>query len=97
LSHLTYPYPDMLLHDMGDVFSDHRREGEASGSEGRTAPLWGIGLTGIVDGHTLSLHDGRECNIAEAVVWRGGETQASRDKFVALSKADGDRLVVNSL
>lgn len=100
LSHqLIYPYTDMLLHDMGDGLSDNRPEGEASGNEWRTAPLWGIGLTRIVNGHTLFLHDGRARNITEAILWHGGEAQGARDRFAALSKEDRDRLVtfVNSL
>jgi CxxC motif-containing protein (DUF1111 family) len=100
LSHqLIYPYTDMLLHDMGDGLSDNRPEGEASSNEWRTAPLWGIGLTSVVNGHTLFLHDGRARNVTEAILWHGGEAQASRDKFAALPKADRDRLIafVNSL
>ena len=56
---LIWPYTDMLLHDMGDGLADNRPEGEATASEWRTAPLWGIGLTETVNGHTLFLHDGR--------------------------------------
>ena len=100
LSHqLIYPYTDMLLHDMGEGLADNRPEGAASGNEWRTAPLWGVGLTGIVNGHTLFLHDGRARNITEAILWHGGEGEASRDKFAALFKADRARLVafVNSL
>ena len=100
LSHqLIYPYTDMLLHDMGEGLSDDRPEGEASGKEWRTAPLWGIGLTGIVNGHTLFLHDGRARNLTEAILWHGGEAEAARDKYAALSKADRAHLVafVNSL
>ncbi len=100
LSHqLIWPYTDMLLHDMGDGLADHRPEGVATGSEWRTPPLWGIGLTETVNGHTLFLHDGRARSIAEAILWHGGEGQASRDAFAKLSKADRDSLVafVNSL
>jgi CxxC motif-containing protein (DUF1111 family) len=100
LSHqLIYPYTDLLLHDMGEGLADNRPEGDATGNEWRTAPLWGIGLTGTVNGHTLFLHDGRARNITEAILWHGGEAQASRDKFAALSEADRARLVafVNSL
>jgi CxxC motif-containing protein (DUF1111 family) len=94
LSHqLIYPYTDMLLHDMGDGLADNRPEGVASGNEWRTAPLWGIGLTQTVSGHTLFLHDGRARNIAEAILWHGGEGEASRDAFAALSKEDRDRLI----
>jgi CxxC motif-containing protein (DUF1111 family) len=39
-----YPYTDLLLHDMGDGLADTLAEGDASGAEWRTAPLWGLGL-----------------------------------------------------
>jgi len=39
-----YPYTDLLLHDMGSGLADNLAEGSASGSEWRTAPLWGLGL-----------------------------------------------------
>ena len=88
LSHqLIWPYTDLLLHDMGEGLADNRPDGEATGREWRTAPLWGIGLTETVNGHTLFLHDGRARNITEAILWHGGEAQASRDAFAKLSKA----------
>ena len=37
---LIWPYTDLLLHDMGEGLADHRPEGEASGQEWRTPPLW---------------------------------------------------------
>jgi CxxC motif-containing protein (DUF1111 family) len=94
-----WPYTDMLLHDMGEGLADNRPEGAASGSQWRTAPLWGIGLTEKVNGHTLFLHDGRARNIKEAILWHGGEAQKSRDAFAKLSKEDRERLIafVNSL
>ncbi len=100
LSHqLIYPYTDILLHDMGQGLADNRPEGVASGTEWRTPPLWGVGLTQTVSGHTLFLHDGRARNLTEAILWHGGEGQASRDKFAALSKAERAALLafVNSL
>jgi CxxC motif-containing protein (DUF1111 family) len=100
LSHqLIWPYSDMLLHDMGEGLADNRPEGAASGSEWRTSPLWGIGLTETVSGHTLFLHDGRARNVTEAILWHGGEAEAAKDKFASLSKADRDALLafVNSL
>lgn len=39
-----YPYTDLLLHDMGEDLADTLAEGDASGAEWRTAPLWGLGL-----------------------------------------------------
>jgi CxxC motif-containing protein (DUF1111 family) len=94
-----WPYTDLLLHDMGEGLADNRSDGEASGSEWRTAPLWGIGLTETVNGHTLFLHDGRARNVTEAILWHGGEAQKSRDAFAKLSKEDRERLIafVNSL
>ncbi len=100
LSHqLIWPYSDMLLHDMGEGLADNRPEGAASGSEWRTPPLWGIGLTETVSGHTLFLHDGRARSVAEAILWHGGEAEPSRDKFAGLSKDDRAALLafVNSL
>ncbi len=96
---LIWPYSDMLLHDMGEGLADGRPEGAATGSEWRTPPLWGIGLTETVSGHTLFLHDGRARNLTEAIFWHGGEAQAARDRFAELSQADRDALLafVNSL
>ena len=94
LSHqLIYPYTDMLLHDMGQGLADNRPEGEANGYEWRTPPLWGVGLTEIVSGHTLFLHDGRARNLTEAILWHGGEAQDARDAFAKLSKEDRAALV----
>ncbi|HCL61727.1 MAG TPA: thiol oxidoreductase, partial [Rhizobiales bacterium] len=39
------------------------------------------------------LHDGRARNLTEAILWHGGEAQASRDAFTKLSKADRDALI----
>ncbi len=90
---LIWPYSDFLLHDMGDGLADFRDEGQASGYEWRTAPLWGVGLTETVSGHTFFLHDGRARNLTEAILWHGGEAQAARDKFANLPKASRDDLL----
>jgi CxxC motif-containing protein (DUF1111 family) len=96
---LIWPYTDMLLHDMGDGLADNRPEARADGREWRTPPLWGIGLTGQVNGYTFFLHDGRARTVEEAVLWHGGEAQPANDAYRALSKADRDALLafVNSL
>jgi CxxC motif-containing protein (DUF1111 family) len=83
-----WPYTDMLLHDMGEGLADNRPEGAADGREWRTAPLWGLGHTQAVSGHTELLHDGRARNVLEAILWHGGEAQAARDRVVALPPAD---------
>ena len=90
---LIWPYTDLLLHDMGEGLADHRPEGVASGSEWRTPPLWGIGLTEQVSGTANFLHDGRARTLIEAVLWHGGEAQAARDQVVAMPKTDRDALV----
>jgi CxxC motif-containing protein (DUF1111 family) len=90
---LIWPYSDFLLHDMGDGLVDGQQVGEATGSEWRTAPLWGIGLTKRVNGHTFFLHDGRARNFAEAILWHGGEAEKSRDAFAALARQDREALV----
>ena len=78
---LIWPYTDLLLHDMGEGLADHRPTTVASGREWRTAPLWGIGLTETVSGHTRFLHDGRARNLTEAILWHGGEAEAARQRF----------------
>lgn len=40
---VIHPYSDMLLHDMGPGLADNLDDGNAQGSEWRTAPLWGLG------------------------------------------------------
>jgi CxxC motif-containing protein (DUF1111 family) len=76
-----HPFTDLLLHDMGEGLADHRPEGAATGLEWRTAPLWGIGLTKTVNGHTRLLHDGRARGIADAILWHGGEAEAAKEAF----------------
>jgi len=88
-----WPYSDLLLHDMGEGLADNRPEGMADLREWRTPPLWGLGLTRIVNGHTLLLHDGRARNLEEAILWHGGEAQAARDGFAALSQSEREALL----
>ena len=90
---LIWPHTDLLLHDMGDGLADGQQVGLANGREWRTPPLWGIGLTQTVSGHTYCLHDGRARNLTEAILWHGGEGQAARDAFAALSSDERDALI----
>jgi CxxC motif-containing protein (DUF1111 family) len=94
-----WPYTDLLLHDMGEGLADGRPEGQASGDEWKTPPLWGIGLTPVVNGHSFLLHDGRARSVLEAILWHGGEARAARDRVVSMPKAERDALIrfVNSL
>lgn len=90
---LIWPYTDLLLHDMGEGLADHRPEARATGTEWRTAPLWGIGLTERVSGHATFLHDGRARSLLEAILWHGGEAEAARDRVVRMPVADRDALI----
>ena len=90
---LIWPYTDMLLHDMGEGLADHRPEARANGREWRTPPLWGIGLTERVSGHSYFLHDGRARSLLEAVLWHGGEAQSARDTVVAMPQDDRAALI----
>ena len=87
------PYTDLLLHDMGPELADGRPDFKASGSDWRTAPLWGIGLSKQVNGSTNFLHDGRARNLLEAIVWHGGEAAPARDAFARLSKKERTDLI----
>lgn len=90
---LIWPYSDFLLHDMGPGLADGQAVGDATGSEWRTPPLWGVGLTEIVNGNNFFLHDGRARTLAEAILWHGGEARKARDRFAAADAADRDALV----
>jgi CxxC motif-containing protein (DUF1111 family) len=83
-----HPFTDLLLHDMGAELADGRPDFEALGSEWRTPPLWGIGLTAIVNRHTRFLHDGRARSLEEAVLWHGGEARAARERFMKLKRPE---------
>ncbi len=90
---VIFPYTDLLLHDMGDGLADHRPEFLANGNEWKTPPLWGIGLTEVVNGHNNFLHDGRARSLMEAVLWHGGEAQGSTEFVKKLNKTDREALL----
>jgi CxxC motif-containing protein (DUF1111 family) len=46
-----------------------------------------------VNGHTRFLHDGRARNLSEAILWHGGEAQASAEAFRALPARARDSLI----
>ena len=90
---VIFPYTDLLLHDMGEELADNRPDGQATGREWRTPPLWGIGLVQAVNGHTRFLHDGRARNLEEAILWHGGEAAAAREVFKSLSLSQRQALL----
>jgi CxxC motif-containing protein (DUF1111 family) len=94
LAHQTiHPFTDLLLHDMGPGLADGRPDADASGSEWRTPPLWGIGLVETVNGHTRFLHDGRARGFAEAILWHGGEGERAKQRFRRMPRVDRQALV----
>lgn len=100
-----YPYTDLLLHDMGEKLADINIyndagstdalvEYQATATEWRTPPLWGLGLTKTVNPNATFLHDGRARTIMEAVLWHGGEAQASVDKVLAFDREQREQLML---
>jgi CxxC motif-containing protein (DUF1111 family) len=90
---VIHPYTDLLVHDMGDALADGRPDYAASGSEWRTAPLWGLGLRQLVSEQTGLLHDGRARDIGEAILWHGGEAEWSRIQYIQMPRAQRAALV----
>jgi len=77
------PYTDLLLHDMGPGLADGRPDQAASGSQWRTAPLWGIGVLAAINDKVGYLHDGRARTLSEAILWHGGEATAAQRRYRA--------------
>ena len=93
-----HPYSDYLIHDMGSEImgvglNDNYVSGLCRGNEWRTTPLWGIGLQQKVNGHTSFLHDGRARNFVEAIMWHGGEGEASQNVFKNMTTEERSALV----
>jgi CxxC motif-containing protein (DUF1111 family) len=86
-------YSDLLLHDMGSGLADAVAQGQASGSQWRTTPLWGLSR------RTSFLHDGRTQNLNTAILNHGGEAAAAVSNYSALSATDQANLqaFLNSL
>ena len=84
------PFSDFALHDMGSGLADGISQGNASGSEFRTAPLWGIGQ------RLFFLHDGRTSDLFQAIAAhasKGSEANTVISHFEMLSPADQQALL----
>lgn len=88
-----HPYTDLLLHDMGPGLADNLHEGDATGAEWRTPPLWNIGYTARVSSGEAYLHDGRARTLEEAIKWHGGEGAKAANAFNAMSAAESAALI----
>ncbi len=87
-------YSDFLLHDMGEELADNRPDGDATGREWRTAPLWGTRLIAeFLDGTQFFLHDGRATTLEGAIRAHGGEAQNAKEAFFNLSEPNQQAVI----
>jgi CxxC motif-containing protein (DUF1111 family) len=87
-------YSDLLLHDMGPDLADNFIEGEATGTEWRTTPLWGLGIIkNVLGGTPFYLHDGRTSDLRVVIDLHKGEASGSRAAFQNLPAADQEALL----
>jgi CxxC motif-containing protein (DUF1111 family) len=87
-------YSDLLLHDLGEGLDDRRGDGQATGREWRTTPLWGLRvMRQYLNGQAFLMHDGSARSVEEAILLHGGEALRARDAFAALPAADRSALI----
>lgn len=83
-------YSDVALHNMGAGLADEISQGVATGSEFRTAPLWGLGQ------RIFLLHDGRTKDLIEAIrahSSRGSEANEVIQRFNNLNSSQTQELL----
>ena len=87
-----FPFSDFLIHDMGSL-GDGISQGEATGRDMRTAPLWGVRV------RPQLLHDGRALTVTDAILAHDGQGAGSRNRFSSLGATRTRQLLafVNSL
>jgi CxxC motif-containing protein (DUF1111 family) len=82
------------LHDLGEGLSDGVGDGDAQGSEWRTAPLWGLRvMRDFLAGQAYLMHDGRARSVHEAILLHGGEAGAVRARYESLPLDDRSALL----
>ena len=74
-----HPYSDFLLHDMGSL-GDGIAQGQASGREMRTQPLWGLRNV------NRYMHDAQSRTLEDAIRRHDGQARPARDRFVELEE-----------
>jgi len=80
------PFSDFLLHDMGSL-GDGIVQGISTGTQMRTAPLWGV------RNRTALLHDGRALTIEAAIAAHDGQGRFARRNFSRLSRRSRSTLL----
>jgi CxxC motif-containing protein (DUF1111 family) len=90
-SNVTFqPLSDFALHSMGKGLADGVSQGNASGTEFRTAPLWGVGQ------RIFFLHDGRTNDLNVAIqqhASNGSEANAVIQNYNMLRPGDQQALL----
>jgi len=85
--------PECLYVQRCQGLADDLIQGDASGTEWKTPPLWGIGLVQTVNPNSTFLHDGRARTIEEAILWHEGEALASKNNFMQLTEIERQQLL----
>jgi CxxC motif-containing protein (DUF1111 family) len=81
-------YSDLVLHNMGPALNDSIVQGNATGAEWRTTPLWGLRA------RARFLHDGRAATPAEAILTHDGDGAAAAQAFRKLTHDERNALLV---
>jgi hypothetical protein len=74
-------FTDFKRHDVGASFYERNWDGTVR-IQFLTRPLWGVGSTSPYG------HDGRSVTLNDVILRHGGEAQASRNAYAALTKSD---------
>ena len=83
-------FSDLLLHDMGRGLADGIQQGQASGREFRSAPLWGLGQ------RLFFLHDGRTSDLRQSIAEHyseGSEANGVTRRYFALPDAQQQEML----
>jgi CxxC motif-containing protein (DUF1111 family) len=84
------PFSDYAVHSMGTGLADGVSQGNANGSQFRSAPLWGVGQ------RVFFLHDGRTNNLLTAIEQHassGSEANQVISQFNMLSTTDQQNIL----
>ena len=84
------PFSDFAVHNMGSGLADRVTQGNASGFQFRSAPLWGVGQ------RVYFLHDGRTNNLLTAIeqhASNGSEANGVIAQFNMLSTTDQQNIL----
>ena len=84
------PFSDFAVHNMGTGLADRVSQGNANGTQFRSAPLWGVGQ------RVFFLHDGRTNNLLTAIEQHassGSEANQVIAQFNMLSTTDQQNIL----